>query len=741
MYKRLLIRVLISSMLFLPFLLHNRGDIHMGWLERLEQLTYDVRLVFTMPNTIDDRIVIVDLDEKSLLEEGQWPWPRNRVARLVDRLFDDYQIKVLGFDIVFAEPDNRSGLPVLERLAQDELRNVPQFRQALESLRPALDTDGLFAKALAGRPAVLGYVFRHAGDAGEDVSSGMLPQPLIPSDQDDTNIPFAEAIAYTGNIALLQNNTAGGFFENALVDGDGKYRRVPLLQKYHGNLYPSLAFAVAHQVLGRPKLSFVFQHGADGPRDGLDLDWLTLGDKKIPVGEDASVLVPYRGQLGSFPYVSATDVLHGRAAKYPLKGAIVLMGTSAAGLHDLRNTPIGNRFTGVEIHANIVSGILDETIMHHPRYVQGIEITILVLLAILMTAVLPRVPVMTATLVTVLILLLITVLNLVIWGRGNFVLPLASLLSFTFLLYFLHMIYGYFVEARGKRELSGLFGQYVPPELVAEMGNNPGDFSMRSESREMTVMFADIRNFTGIAEQLSPPEVSELLNAFLTPMTRVIQRHRGTIDKYIGDAIMAFWGAPVRDQQHARNALLSAIEMQGALSQLQKGFDRRGWPEIKVGIGLNTGEMRVGNMGSSFRMAYTVMGDSVNLGARLENLTKTYGVTIAVGDATRKAVPDFAFLELDRVRVKGKDNSVAIFSPVGPLNEMGLDIRQMLKKHAVALQFYRERDWDSAEKEFFGLAQSFPERRLFSLYLDRVTHFRSNPPADDWDGISIILHK
>ena len=208
----------------------------------------------------------------------------------------------------------------------------------------------------------------------------------------------------------------------------------------------------------------------------------------------------------------------------------------------------------------------------------------------------------------------------------------------------------------------------------------------------------------------------------------------------MGDAIMAFWGAPVQGPQDARNALLSALEMQGALSQLQTGFDRRGWPEIKVGIGLNTGEMRVGNMGSSFRMAYTVVGDSVNLGARLENLTKTYGVTIAVGEATCKAVPDFAFLELDRVRVKGKDNSVAIFSPVGPRNQLGQETRQMLKKHAVALQFYRERDWDSAEKEFFGLAQSFPERKLFGLYLDRVTYFRGNPPADDWDGISVIPH-
>ena len=741
MNKRLLIRVLISSMLFLPYLLHNRGDIRMGWLDRLEQLTYDARLVLTMPNTVDDRIVILDLDEKSLLEEGQWPWPRDRMARLIDRLFIDYQVKVLGFDIVFAEADNRSGLPTLERLAQDELRNVPQFGRALERLRPLLDTDKIFAEALADRATVLGYVFRHAGDAGEGVSSGMLPRPLIPSDQAETNIPFVEAIAYTGNIAMLQNNSAGGFFENALVDRDGKYRRVPLLQIYNDNIYPSLAFAVAYQALGRPNLDFVFQHGADGPRDGLDLDWLTLGDKRIPVGENASVLVPYRGQVGSFPYVSAADVLHGRATKYPLKGAIVLMGASAAGLHDLRNTPIGDRFIGAEIHANIVSGILDETIKHHPRYVQGIEITVLVLLAILMTVVLPRVPVMTATLMTVLIILLIIVLNLVIWDRGNFVLPLASLLSFTFLLYFLHMIYGYFVEARGKRELSGLFGRYVPPELVAEMGKNPGEFSMASENRVLTVMFADIRNFTGIAEQLSPPEVSELLNAFLTPMTRVIQRHRGTIDKYMGDAIMAFWGAPVSDQQHARNALLSAIEMQGALSELQKGFDRRGWPEIRVGIGLNTGDMRVGNMGSSFRMAYTVMGDSVNLGARLENLTKAYGVTIAVGEATCKAVPDFAFLELDRVRVKGKDNPVAIFSPIGPRNDMGKETRQMLKKHATALHYYRERDWDSAEKEFFGLAQSFPGRKLFGIYLDRVTHFRGNPPPEDWDGISVILHK
>ncbi len=713
----------------------------MAWLERLEQLSYDARLVLTMPNTQDDRIVILDLDERSLLAEGQWPWPRDRLARLMDRLFDDYQVKVLGFDIVFAEADNRSGLPTLEKLAQNELRNIPEFRRSLERLRPRLDTDKLFADALINRATVLGYVFRHSGDSGEDVSSGVLPQPLISADQNDTNISFVEAISHTGNIAILQNNATGGFFENALVDPDGKYRRVPLLQIYNGNIYSSLALAVSRESLGRPALKFIFQHGADGSRDSLDLDWLELGDRKIPVDGSAAVLVPYRGAAGSFPHVSATDVLSGRAAKYPLRGSIVLMGASAAGLHDLRNTPVGDRFIGVEVHANIISGILDQTMKHHPRYVQGIEITLLLLLTVLLTVVLPRVPVMTATLSTFLVLLLIIVFNLTVWSRGNFVLPVASLLSFTFLLYFLHMIYGYFIEARGKRELSGLFGQYVPPELVAEMGKNPGNFSMASENREMTVLFADIRNFTGIAEKLDPLEVSRLLNAFLTSMTRVIQRHRGTIDKYIGDAIMAFWGAPVADSQHARNALLSAIEMQGALAELQHGFKRSGWPEIKVGIGVNTGEMHVGNMGSSFRMAYTVMGDAVNLGARLEGLTKVYGVTIAVGEATRTAVPDFAFLELDRVRVKGRDESTAIFSPVGPRSDMGKDTKKMLKCHRAALRYYRDRDWDSAEKEFFGLAQWHPDRKLFGLYLDRIAFFRSNPPGDDWDGVTDIEHK
>jgi adenylate cyclase len=312
---------------------------------------------------------------------------------------------------------------------------------------------------------------------------------------------------------------------------------------------------------------------------------------------------------------------------------------------------------------------------------------------------------------------------------------------FTFALFVAHMVYGYFVEARGRRALSALFGQYVPPELVDEMSQNPARFNMASAGREMTVLFSDIRGFTSIAEALPPHELSMLMNEFLTPMTKVIHRHRGTIDKYMGDAIMAFWGAPLEDPQHARNALLAAVEMQGALQELMPLFAKRGWPKIRIGIGLNTGVMRVGNMGSEFRMAYTVMGDAVNLGARIEGLTKTYGVTIAVGEPTRDAVPDFSFLELDRVRVRGKDRPVAIYEPLGPRKGLAADTRAMLRRYHEALKRYRAGDWEIAEREFFLLHQTHPERRIFQIYLDRLAHFRNSPPGPEWDGVFTYLEK
>ncbi len=736
MTSRVWIRILISLVLFLPFFFNLRGNWPIPAFQHLENLAYDLRVRITMPGTVDDRIVIVDLDERSIVELGQWPWPRSLLAELVTRLFDDYGIRVLGWDMVFPEPDRNSGAELLDEIESGSFGISPELRRHMQGLRPALETDRIFAEALWGRNVVLGFVFRHAGDTGSDVLTGELPPPLISAAQQETRIPFIEALAYTGNLAELQAAVPyAGFFENATLDNDGVYRRVPLLQQYQGAIYESLGLAVARAALEHPPLRFEFYSGANGPRDGLDLEWLWVSDRKVPMDAEAAVLVPYRGPLGSFPYVSALDVFNGTAPKYPLKDAIVLIGTSAPGLHDLRTTPVGDRYTGVEIHANIVSGILDERMLQHPFYVRGIELVSLLLIALLMTPVLARASVVASIVFSLGLLGAICGFNLAMWTQAGMVVPLATPLLYAFAMYVAHMVYGYFVEARGRRALSNLFGQYVPPELVVEMGQNPSQFDMSSDSREMTVLFSDVRGFTSIAETLAPRELSQLMNEFLTPMTKVIHRHRGTIDKYMGDAIMAFWGAPLEDENHARNALLAAIEMQGALQELLPEFAKRGWPGIRIGIGINTGMMRVGNMGSEFRMAYTVMGDSVNLGARIEGLTKTYGVTVAVGEATRNAVPDFTFLELDRVRVRGKDKPVAIYEPLGPRNGLDPETRAMLRRYHEALRLYRAGDWEVAEKEFYLLHQTYRQRKIFQIYLDRLAHYRNQPPGDDWDGV------
>ena len=733
MNARLAVRVLITVTVFLPFLLHNRGDMSIPALDRMEAFAYDARLVLTMPQTPDDRVVIIDIDEKSLVAEGQWPWGRNKLASLVNNLFDQYGVKVVGFDVVFPEPDRATqpSLDVLATLEQGSLSTDSSFLEQLPQLRESLAWDDIFAESLQGRATVMGYVFRES-DATQAI--GKLPPPSVGLDS-DTIVDFLAPRAYTANHTILQEAAAtGGFFDNPSVDSDGVYRRVPLLQQYGGSLYESLALAVTRAAVGGPNIEFVF-HSDEATRDSLNLEWLNVGPYQIPVDGTATVLVPYRGQQYSFPYISATDIINGTAPVYPLKGSIALLGTSAPGLFDLRVTPVGESYNGVEVHANIVSGILDGRIKHHPHYVQGVEITLLLACAVLLTWILARANVVTATLFTMLMLVGLAASNLLIWEKANFVVPLAPVMTFTFVLYLLQMLYGYLIETRGKRKLSTLFGQYVPPELVEEMDSNLRSFDMESDSREMTVLFSDIRGFTTISESLMPRELSQLMNEYLTPMTQIIHRHRGTIDKYMGDAIMAFWGAPLADPDHARHALEAALEMQRNMDELAEEFERRGWPAIRIGIGINSGTMRVGNMGSEFRMAYTVMGDAVNLGSRIEGLTKKYGIGTAVGEAVVLAVPDHTFLEIDLVRVKGKDRPVAIYEPLGPADELPSDIRSMVRQHKRALKMYRAANWDGAEQALFMLHQAHPERKIFQIYLDRIAYYRTHLPADDWDGV------
>lgn len=731
--KRHSIRISISLAVLLTFLLHTLGVLHLGFIDRMENLAYDIRLNVMMPNTVDHRIVIVDIDERSLLEQGRWPWSRNQLAAMMNRLFDQYKIKVIGFDVVFAEKDESSGLKTLEKIGREHFTGNKEFNKTLDKVRPSLDFDQMFADSIKGKPVVLGYYFRHGSN--EKGSVGTLPTPVFSSGEyDKAGIYFVQADAYGANLPVLQKSAAAAGHFDPMVDRDGISRRIPMVEEYQGALYESLSLAVARIALNVPKVEAGFVTGMAG-EDYAGLEWLQLGKRRIPVDERVAALIPFRGRQGSFPYISATDVLTGKADPNVLENAIVLVGTTAPGLMDLRASPVQSVYAGVEMHANMVAGILDENIKEHPAYMLGAELVMLLLAGFVLALGLAVLNPLWSTLLTGAVLTISVMFNLLLWQEANLVLPIASMLLMVATLYLLNMSYGFFVESRGKRQLAGLFGQYVPPELVDEMAKDPDAFSLEGDSRELTVLFSDVRGFTTISEGLDPKQLTLLMNEYLTPMTQVIHSYRGTIDKYMGDAIMAFWGAPIADPDHARNALLAALGMIEELKALQKAFAAKGWPPINIGVGLNTGMMTVGNMGSEFRMAYTVMGDAVNLGSRLESLTKQYGVHIIVSEFTKEKAPDFIYRELDRVRVKGKDEPVAIFEPIGLPDQLQAAMESELALYREALKLYRAQNWDLAEVQFLNLHKAYPERYLYAMYAERIEYFRAHPPGDDWDGV------
>ncbi|MEJ2129622.1 MAG: adenylate/guanylate cyclase domain-containing protein [Woeseiaceae bacterium] len=737
---RLLTRIAISAILLALFALHIAHSPRYEVIDRVENYLYDVRIRLTMPGTVDERIVIIDIDEASQAELGQWPWPRNTLAAIIDRLFDDYGIRALGLDALFAEAEETSAERLIAELEASSIGSDPAVRDELARLRARLDSNIRFTESLIARDIVTGFVFKDYVGDDEPRETGVLPPPVIRAAAiEDVSVPFVEAAGFAGNLRELQENAiGGGFFDAPIIDADGVFRRAPLVQRYQGDLYPSLALAVAHVVSGSPDVALSFAPG--DKRSGIELEHLVLGEQRIPVNEQVAVYIPYRGPQESFVFISARDVLNASAPQSVLNGKIALLGASAAGLLDLRSTPVGQRYIGVEAHANLIAGLLDNTIRQQPAWSDGLEFTLLLLIGALMAFALPRLAPATALLFVVAIIVITMAGNLWLWSAFGLVVPLASPLVYTVLAAMLQITYRFFVEQRNKRHLSQVFGQYIPPSLVEEIDESGEEISLEGESRELSVLFSDVRGFTTISEGLDAIELTRMMNEFLTPFTQAIQTHRGTIDKYMGDCVMAFWGAPLADDDHARHAILAAFDMIRAVRELDEPFQARGWPAIRVGVGIASGDMNVGNMGSEFRIAYTVMGDTVNLGSRLEGLTKQYGVDIIVNDRTAQLVPDFTFRELDLVRVKGKNEPVAIYEPLGPGGEISRDTAQELAIYSAALAAYRQKQWNEAQDSFQTLKQR-TDHLLYNVYLDRIERFRVQPPPDDWDGVFAHLSK
>jgi adenylate cyclase len=748
------IRIALGLCVTLPFMLHLLHMPRLGVLDQMDQSIADIRMRLDnefrsfksdpVKKAVVDSIVILDIDEQSLASLGRWPWSRDKLANIMDLLFDKYQIGVLGFDVVFAEPDTSSGLNTLKALERGPLKDSPGFAASLQRLAPNLDYDARFAESIKGRNVVLGaYLSNEKGAA----KSGRLSAPPTPaSGFPELGVNWYQWYSHGGNLPDLAGAAASTGIFNSVADSDGVFRRTPAVFKYQGDYYEALSVAVLRSMLNAPPaMPGAFAGGALEQSAGyLKIEWMTINPPgqrplRVPVDSEANMLIPYRGkggpEGGTFKYISLADVASGKTPLADLKGKITLVGTSAPGLKDLRSTPVGTTYPGVEIHANLISGMWLQDLKEQPAYVVGAELVLLLLTSAALIFTLPFLSPVTSISLFLIAGLAIIGINYTVYMNGV-MLPMASGLLAALVVFITDTAYGYFVESRSKRQFASLFGQYVPPELVNEMARDPTAYSMEPKSANITTLFCDVRGFTSISETLSPRDLALYINEYLSAMSAAISAHNGTLDKYIGDAVMAFWGAPVPMNDHARQGVLAALEMQKTTAILREQFRARGWPELKIGIGLNTGDVRVGDMGSKVRKAYTVMGDAVNLASRLEGRTKGYGVGILVGQATARLVDDVVFKELDRVRVKGKSEPVTIYEPLAQPGELSEAQNLELAQWQLCLVAYREQRWADARDCLTKLQVMAPGAYLYELYAGRIQALVNTPPGADWDGVT-----
>ena len=463
------------------------------------------------------------------------------------------------------------------------------------------------------------------------------------------------------------------------------------------------------------------------------LEGVKIGNSLIQTDNQGRILVPFKGPVKTYPYTSAADIFSDKVALNKFDQAVVFVGTSASGLADLRVTPVTVNFPGVEIHATVFESLMSPgALVYKPDWWQGALALQLVLIALVVVSVLPRLGPVVMTLAAGIMMTLVVAANLALWRFQSIELPIVSPLLLAFVLSAYFIILGFFSESRRRIQVKAIFDQYVPPAHIERLLDTPEALSLDGEKKELSVMFSDIRSFTTISESMTAHELKKWLNQFFSPITQVIFQHDGTIDKYVGDMVMAFWGAPLDDSQHANKSIRAAFEMLRVLDWLNKDFADKKLPQASIGIGINTGEMNVGDMGSDYRRSYTVIGDAVNLGSRLEGLTKFYGLTLLVSEFTKRQATDYTFLLVDKVKVKGKLKPVTIYSPL-PHNSSKLQ-RTFDQQYSEAIEAYFQQDFAVALSQFESIKDKFRYPILVTLYIERSRHWLAEPPDKSWDG-------
>ncbi|MBF0551826.1 MAG: adenylate/guanylate cyclase domain-containing protein [Deltaproteobacteria bacterium] len=716
--------------------------INTPFLQLMELKTLDLRFLYRGQIKPGADVVLAVVDEKSLEELGRWPWPRTVLARLVDFL-SSAGVKTISFDIGFFEPDEKANLPILRSL-REKMRNlgvVPdQVQSVFDQAAKEMDTDRQLAESLQKSKSdiVLGYFFHMSSQGITHLSQEVVKHRIAETDQSKYKLiryqsqkaaatPFVKAYMPQANLKMFRDAAKTSGYFNMFPDEDGTVRWVPLVIQCDDDLYAPLSMQTLWSFRNYPEV--LLQVAEFG------LEKIQVGQISIPTDEKGKLFINYRGGPGTFLHYSITDILHDRLSPELFKGKIVLIGATAVGIYDMRVTPFSNVFPGLEIHANVIDNIIKGDFLTRPTWASIFDVLAMLVIGLALGLILPRIGAVQGAVVTQLILFGYIAFCQFLFTKYGLWINIVHIMLQLILGYTAYTLYRYLAEEREKKKIRGAFAHYVSAQVVNEMLKNPDKLKLGGEKLELTVLFSDIRGFTSISESMSPEDLVHLLNEYLTVMTDRVLQYDGTLDKYMGDAIMAFYGAPIQQSDHSARACHTALEMMADLRILQQKWKEQGIPMLDIGIGINTGPMSVGNMGSNIRFDYTVMGDNVNLGSRLEGANKTYGSHIIISEFTFEHVREqFLCRELDAVKVKGKNKPVRVFELMGP-NNAAPELKRLADMFNLGVTYYRNQLWDRALAAFTEIAEAYPQDEPTFLYLSRVATLKANPPPDYWDGV------
>lgn len=716
------------------------------FLRFMELKALDLRMVSRGAVPSGGETVIVTIDEKSLSELGRWPWPRTTIARLVDAL-KGYGAKAVGFDIVFAEPDQNSSMKTVTDLTRD-VKNIgigdSRLYGLLAEKRKAADTDAALADSIQkAKNVTLGYFFHVTGKevghlteqqiiAGEDaVANGRFQMVRAKKGADKSRLILAHAAQ--PNIARLSDAGENSGYFNTFPDRDGIIRWSPLVMGFRDNLYASLSLSLLVQYLEWPMLVLnIAEFGVESIR---------LDKIEIPTDESGRVLVNYLGPPRTFPHYPVSDIIGGRISADKLNGKIVLVGATATGIYDMRATPFSTVYPGVEIHATVIDNILHQNFLVHSGWTRFLDVCSIIAVGLIMGFAVPRVGAMAGIGLSLVLITAFVLANTALFVRYhvwmNLIYPVLTMLT----IYLGITVYRYVTEEREKKKVRGAFQYYLTASVVNEILKDPSKLKLGGDKKNLSVMFSDIRGFTSISEKLTPEELVHLLNEYLTAMTDVVFKYDGLLDKYIGDAIMAVFGAPLDQPDHALKACRTAIDMMSELRRLREKWATEGRPDVNIGIGINTGDMVVGNMGSQMRFDYTVMGDSVNLASRLEGANKEYKTNIIISEFTHEQIREKLFCrELDSVKVQGKKLPVRIFELLGERRDAA-QWQEFVGRFEQGLASYRACLWDEAIAAFQSVLAVRPDDHPARLYIERCRALKENPPEGKWDCVFAMTKK